>query len=323
MLHAEEMLPVKVALVESIGKRVKRFTFVSDNKQELPSFTAGSHILVHMQKGDQRISRAYSLTNSPSERDCYQIVVQLEELSKGGSSFMHSHVSVGTSLTISAPKNLFALAPEASHHILIAGGIGITPFLSQVEKLNSENSSFTLHFAMRDKTEHALLCSELSCSSFAQNCRFYPADQGTYLNLSHILESAPAEAHFYVCGPQGLIKSVQDAAMTLGVPNKNIHWEKFTQDQNDSTAFTLVLNRSGHELQIPEGVSILDAIEKANLAKVDCMCREGVCGTCETLIIEGEADHRDQFLTTEEKNEQKSMLICVSRSRGKKLVLDL
>lgn len=322
MKTTDKMWPVRVTAVESIGPRIKRFTLAAEDGGELPAFSGGSHVLVRMQQGERCFSNAYSLIGAPGASRHYQIAVQRETPSKGGSAFMHEQVSVGSRLAISTPSNLFGLAPHAAHHLLIAGGIGITPFLSQMPELAATGASYELHYAGRG-IEHAALCAELRASPYAAHCHFYPADAGRRLDLHRLLAAQPAGTHVYVCGPLRLIDGVQTAAGELGIDETRLHWERFCQAPASGGAFTLVLQRSGRELQVAEGQSILQAIESSNLMRVDCMCREGVCGTCETAILEGEAEHRDQYLSAEEKAAQRSLLICVSRARGSRLVLDL
>lgn len=322
MTVSEPMMPVRVTAVDAIGPRIKRFTLAPCEGGVLPSFTGGSHVLVQMRDGARRFTNAYSLVGAPNETSRYQIAVQREQVSKGGSAFMHEQVRAGGQLWISPPRNLFALQPGAEHHLLIAGGIGVTPFLSQLPELAAAGASYALHHAVSGE-EQAGFCAELADSPYAEHCHFYQSSAGRRLDLCQLLHAQPAGTHVYVCGPQRLIEGVQTAARALGIDQAYLHWEHFGQEPAAGRPFTLVLGRSGHELQVPEGQSILQAIEQSNLAQVDCLCREGVCGTCETPILEGEAEHHDQFLSAAEKAAQRSLLICVSRARGSRLVLDL
>ncbi|EPG2873041.1 PDR/VanB family oxidoreductase [Klebsiella variicola] len=240
-----QMFEAIVRDVEQITAQVKRFTLVSPTGAPLPGFSGGSHIIVQMQDGEQRYSNAYSLMSSPLDTTSWQIAVRLESPSKGGSRFMHQQVRPGDTLTVSTPNNLFAIEPQARKHLLIAGGIGITPFLSHIPELEQRQADWQLHF------------------------------------------------------------------------------EQFIVEDKGGEAFTLVLARSGREFTVPQDMTILQVIENNKAAKVECLCREGVCGTCETMILEGEADHRDQYYSEEEKASQQSMLICCSRAKSGRLVLDL
>ena len=323
MASKYEMIKVRVSAVEQLTPLIKRFTLVRADVQALPDFTGGSHIIVQMQgAGGQQFSNAYSLLSDPADTRSYQIGVRLEELSKGGSAFMHRQVAVGTELHISTPNNLFALDPAAGQHVLIAGGIGITPFLAQLHELRNRGGRYELHYAFRSP-EHGAFQAELADEVQAGRAHFYIDSLGRKLDLAQLIGGLAADAHLYVCGPKPLIDALIAEAKRQGVAESRVHWEQFATAPAAGAAFTLVLARSGRELQVAEGVSILQAIEKTNAAQVECLCREGVCGTCETRILEGEVEHCDQYLSDNEKAAQQTLMICVSRARGTRLVLDL
>ena len=318
MKTSANMIPVRVAALEQVTPHIRHFTLEALDGRALPAFTGGSHILVKMQSH----TNAYSLLSDPDDTRQYQIAVRREEHSRGGSVFMHEQVGIGSELLISSPNNLFPLQPQARQHLLIAGGIGITPFLSQLHELRRRGDSYELHYAFQGP-EHGAFREMLEQGPHAPYCHFYAGSTGERMDLEALLGQAEATTHVYVCGPQRLIDTLKAAAQRLGIEPSRVHWEQFGAAQASTGAFTLVLGRSGRELHIEEGVSILEAIERTNAAQVECMCREGVCGTCETRILEGEAEHLDQFLTPEEKAAQQSLMICVSRSRSARLVLDL
>jgi len=316
-----QLFAVRGTAVESITPLVKCFTLQHRDGKPLPAFSAGSHIIVQMQdKTGQRFSNAYSLIGDPLITDYYKIAVRLEEPSKGGSAWMHQQVIMGTELSISTPNNLFPIHREATKHLLIAGGIGITPFLAQLYELNRQSAQYELHYAFRS-TAHAPFYDELNQLAAPIYC--YNSEQGQRLDVSGLLSDLSQDTHIYVCGPQSLIEDVFAAAERFSIDKARVHKEQFIADKGSDGAFTLVLARSGCELQVESGVSILQAIESSNAAEVECLCREGVCGTCETVILDGEAEHLDQYLTDEEKASGKTLMICVSRSRSERLVLDL
>ncbi|MBJ9884490.1 PDR/VanB family oxidoreductase [Citrobacter sp. Cy232] len=259
-----QMREVQVSQIETITAHVKRFTLTAASGDPLPAFQGGSHIIVQMHDGENLYSNAYSLMSSPLDTRTWQIAVRLEENSKGGSRYLHQQVKPGDTLTISTPNNLFALEPQAQKHLLIAGGIGITPFLSQIPELESAQAQWQLHY----------------CSPSPENCAFHDElKQHRQANRIHLHLS--------------------------------------------SEGTRLDLARSGREFVVPQEMTILQVIENNKAVRVECLCREGVCGTCETTILEGEADHRDQYFSDDEKASQQSMLICCSRAKGKRLVLDL
>ncbi|WP_439860394.1 PDR/VanB family oxidoreductase [Pseudomonas sp. MBLB4136] len=322
MSNKYQMIDVRVTAVEQVTPLIKRFTLCALDGSALPAFTGGSHIIVQMHDGDKLYSNAYSLMSSPRDTASYQIGVRREEQSKGGSAFMHDKVEVGSQLTIAAPNNLFAIDPAAGRHVLIAGGIGITPFLSQLYELQEQGAEYELHYAFR-APEHGAFADELRDGPHAERTRFYIDSLQQGLDLAALIAGLEADAHLYVCGPKPLIDAVINTAKAQGIADARVHWEQFAVAPAEGAAFTLVLARSGTEIRVEEGVSILQAIEKSNAAEIECLCREGVCGTCETAILEGQVEHRDQYLSDDEKALQKTLMVCVSRARTPRLVLDL
>jgi carnitine monooxygenase subunit len=274
-----------------------------------------------MQDGATWHHNAYSLLSSPHDTRHYQIAVRREEASRGGSAFMHDKVEVGSRLAIGSPANLFELAPDARRHVFIAGGIGITPFLAQLAGHAPGELELELHYAYRSP-EHGAFVDELKQGPHADNVHCYVDSAGQRLDLLKLFRSLSPDAHVYVCGPQGLNDAVYANAALLGWPKAQLHSEQFAATDTAGKAFTVVLAKSGLELTVGEDETILKAIERAGVT-VESLCREGVCGTCEVAILEGEADHRDQYLDDDEKAAQKTILLCVSRSRTPRLVIDL
>jgi ferredoxin-NADP reductase len=323
-MNARESITVDVVAVEQLTPLIKRFTFALPDGAPLPPFSGGAHVLVSMQDGEQWHHNAYSLLSSPHDTRQYQIAVRREEASRGGSAFMHDKVAAGTRLAIGSPANLFELAREAKRHVFIAGGIGITPFLAQLAEHGPDTGNafeFELHYAYRSP-EHGAFVEELKSGPHAANVHSYVDSEGQRLDLLKLFKNLPADAHVYVCGPQGLNDAVHANAALLGWPKAQLHAEQFAATDVNGKAFTVVLAKSGIELEVAEDETILKAIERAGVT-VESLCREGVCGTCEVAILEGEADHRDQYLDDDEKAAQKTILLCVSRSRTPRLVIDL
>ena len=300
-----QMFEVQVSQVEPLTEQVKRFTLVATDGKPLPAFTGGSHIIVQMSDGDNQYSNAYSLLSSPHDTSCYQIAVRLEENSRGGSRFLHQQVKVGDRLTISTPNNLFALIPSARKHLFIAGGIGITPFLSHMAELQHSDVDWQLHYCSRNP-ESCAFRDELVQHPQAEKVHLHHSSTGTRLELARLLADIEPGTHVYTCGPEALNEAVRSEAARLVIAADTLHFEQFAIEDKTGDVFTLV-----------------QVIENNKAAKVECLCREGVCGTCETAILEGEADHRDQYFSDEERASQQSMLICCSRAKGKRLVLDL
>jgi len=314
-------IAVRVVRIEQASPLIKRFTLQAADGGSLPAFGGGSHVIVQIPAASGLLYNAYSLLSSPFKLQQYQIAVRREEASRGGSAFMHEHLAEGDILQISPPNNLFALHASSGQQILIAGGIGITPFMSQMEELQASGAAFALHYAFRSR-EQAAFVDELT-ARYGEHCHFYDAAKGEQCNVAGLLQQMTGQDHVYVCGPQSLIQAVQAAGAAQGIPPARLHWEQFAASTQGGEAFTVVLARSGREIRVEAEQSILQAIEQDGSVAVDCLCREGVCGTCEVAIVQGEAEHRDQYLSEEEKAAQKSLLICVSRARTSRLVLDL
>ncbi|CAG9264245.1 carnitine monooxygenase subunit YeaX [Paraburkholderia unamae] len=320
-MNARESITVNVVAIEQLTPLIKRFTLALPDGAALPAFHGGAHVLVSMQDGARWYHNAYSLLSSPHDTRCYQIAVRREEASRGGSVFMHDKVSVGSQLAISTPANLFELARGTRRHVFIAGGIGVTPFLAQLAEHPPGEYDLELHYAYRSP-EHGAFVEELKSGPHAGEVHCYAYSEGSRLDLLPLFANLPPDAHVYVCGPQSLNDAVYETAGMLGWPTAQLHSEQFAATNTDGRAFTVVLARSGVELTVGEDETILKAIERAGLS-VPSLCREGVCGTCEVAILEGEADHRDQYLDDAEKAAQKTILVCASRSRTPRLVIDL
>lgn len=293
------------------------------NAKALPPFTAGAHIDVHLSPG---LIRQYSLCNAPDEQDSYVIAVKHETSSRGGSQHMHDNVHVGSVLSISNPRNNFPLLDEGEHNLLIAGGIGITPILSMAQTLHRDGRSFEVDYFVRSREQMAF-GRVLEQADWTSRVRFhFGLDQvGTRNRLKTRLLRRPNDAHVYICGPSPFIDRVMEIASPRWPPS-SIHREFFSPPQNlhssDDTQFTVVLAKRGIQVVVPMGQSIIDALHDHGI-DVDASCRQGFCGTCLTDVLEGEADHRDTFLSAEERAVGKCMLPCVSRAKGTRIVLNL
>lgn len=321
-MKQHEMIVVKVTGVRQETPLIRHFTLAAADGRPLPAFTGGSHVIVQMRQSDAVWRNAYSLMGPPADTSAYQIAVRREEASRGGSAFMHERVEVGTTLEISPPNNLFALAPDGRRHVLIAGGIGITPFLSQLYELADGRADYALHYAFRSPT-HAAFAKQLLAGPHRERVHLYDDSEGNMLDVPQLVASLDVDAHVYVCGPGPLIDAVERAFEARGLPRAQFHREQFGARPAQGGSFRVRLARTGQEIEVAEGVSMLEAIERQTPVQVPCLCREGVCGTCETRILEGEAEHCDQYLSDAEKAAQRTVMLCVSRSRSPLLVLDL
>ncbi len=317
--HADT-IAVRVVAIEQVTPQIKHFT-LAPIAGELPGFSGGSHVIVVMRGADRVFRNPYSLMSSPNELDNYQISVLRVDPSRGGSAFMHEQVQVGTELEIAHPVNLFSLAKLARKHLLLAGGIGITPFMAQLHDLRLTDVPFELHYATRSP-QYGAYC-ELLAGSEPQRVRLYHDCNQHFIDIEGLLSRQPLGTHVYVCGPAGMITRVLDTARALGWPDSHVHYEKFAAPPTGE-AFDAYLEKSGINVHVPPDRSLLEAIEAAGV-DAPYLCRGGVCGFCRTDVVscDGELVHNDHFLSPQEQASGKVIMPCVSRARCRKLVLNL
>lgn len=320
MSHANE-IRVRVDDVQQVADRIKRFRLVPVNADRLPSFSGGAHVTVLMDDGHRRIRNPYSLNSSPASADAYEISVLHVEHSRGGSEYMHTQVEPGRELWITPPGNLFPLHQLARKHILIAGGIGITPFMAMTAQLSKLGHPFELHYSMRNDSTGAY--GTTLQESYGNAVTVYRTDLGVQLPLDELLEDRPLGTHLYVCGPEGMITWALESGRRAGWPEENLHCERFLAPPGGAP-FRVRLAQSQRDVQVGEHESILEAIEATGL-EPPYLCRGGVCGQCETRVLgcEGVLEHNDHYLTDEERVTGEKLMICMSRFRGRELVLDL
>lgn len=289
----------------------------------LPSFQAGSHIDVEVLPG---LVRQYSLCNDPSERHRYIVGVLRVQQSRGGSAGVHERLQVGTTVRISAPRHQFALSNEATHHVLMAGGIGVTPILAMARSLETAGASFELHYCARSKSRAAFLDALQSTSLADRTHLHFDNEPDTRFNARQCLAGQGPGSHAYVCGPSGFMEHVFEAARAAGWPPGNLHREFFSPVQptagDGETPFELHLARSGRIVIVPAGATALQALRDAGI-DVPSSCESGICGTCLTNVIEGTPDHRDSYLTDQERVAGDCFTPCCSRALGGRLKVDL
>ncbi|MCC8396161.1 PDR/VanB family oxidoreductase [Paraburkholderia sp. MMS20-SJTR3] len=306
---------------EALG--IASFELASETGEPLPAFEAGSHVDVHLPNG---LVRQYSLCNDPRETHRYLIAVLRDDAGRGGSKAVHEMVRVGDRLQISAPRNLFALAPEAPHHLLLAGGIGVTPILCMAEQLAASGASFDMHYCTRSK-ERTAFVERIAQAGFANSVQLHHDDHpgGSTFALEQVLNSAPAGTHLYVCGPSGFMDFVLATARAKGWPQDRLHYEFFAapaQQPATGGSFQVRIASSGATIDVPPECTVVQALA-ANGIEVITSCEQGVCGTCLTRVLEGEPDHLDSYLTDEERAANDQFLPCCSRAKSQVLVLDL
>lgn len=289
-----------------------------------PVAAAGAHVDLHLGNG---LVRSYSLIN-PGDTHRYVVAVLNDRRSRGGSRFVHEQLRVGQVITLGGPRNHFRLDEDARHSVLLAGGIGITPIYAMLQRLAALGREAHLVYCARSRSEAAFL-AEIEAIASASDTRLslrchFDGEQGGPPDLERLLAGHPPDAHFYCCGPGPMLDAYERACERLG--QHNVHLERFAATTTappatPASGYTVELRRSGRTVQVPPGISLLDALIEAGL-NPDHSCREGVCGACETRVISGDVDHRDQLLSKQERAANKSMMICVSSCRSGCLVLD-
>ncbi|WP_321917595.1 MULTISPECIES: PDR/VanB family oxidoreductase [Paraburkholderia] len=323
MAGREEDIKVRVARKESIALDVALFELTSLSQAPLPSFSAGSHIDVHLPGG---MVRQYSLCNDPTETHRYQIAVLKDATGRGGSRAMHDSVHEGDEIRVSAPRNCFELGEISEDIILLAGGIGITPILSMAESLSAQGRSFQLNYCARSRERMAFI-DHIDRSRFRTKVNFHfdDGDDGQKFRLEEVLGRGQNQSHVYVCGPKGFMDAVLSAARESGWSEYRLHYEFFNAEPvrlSTEKSFEIQLAKSGRVLCVAREQTVAEALA-AHGVNIPTSCEQGVCGTCLTRVISGQPDHRDIYLSPEEQKKNDQFLPCCSRSLSSRLVLDL
>ena len=312
-------LRVQVARIWQAAADVAGFDLVSIAGQ-LPTYQPGAHIDVHLPNG---LVRQYSLTNGPGELDRYRIGVKLEPDGGGGSRAMHESVRAGDVLAVSEPRNNFPLRRDAVRTVLVAGGIGVTPLLAMAQTLRHQSLDFELHVFARSDSHIAFaeLVDGLG-DAVTRHIGLSPVETGAALEA--LLADPGPHEHVYVCGPGPMLDAARRIAAASGRADDTIHFEYFANptEIDDSTTFTVDLARSALTLDVPSGTTIIEVL-RAHGVEVASSCETGACGTCRVAVIDGEPDHNDVYLNDTEKQQGDQMMVCVSRARGDRLVLDI
>lgn len=302
--------------------RVKGFELVAADGGLLPPFEPGAHLPVQVRdRSGAWVERYYSLLSDPADRLRYRIGVLAEPNGRGGSRYLHDAVQAGATLLAGLPANGFPLETDATHRILIAGGIGITPLLSMLHALRASGQSFELHYSARHSADLAFRQGIEDLAG--PRARFYASQEpgAPHLDLQAVLAQPQPDTHVYVCGPRPMIVAVRELAATLGWAPEQIHFESFGgATAPDDRALNIRLARSGREIHVPAGRTILDTLLAAGIA-VPHDCRRGECSLCATRVLAGEPEHRDLCLSADQHAE--SMCVCVSRACSDRLTLDL
>ena len=319
-MNVNPMLDVLVTDVVDVNALIKRFHFEFPDGSPLPAFSGGAHIVIEMRDGEQVRLTPYSLMSSPLDTADYQVSIRRDDEGRGGSLYMHREVKKGMTMRISPPTNLFALDSRSSKQLMIAGGIGITPFLAQTAQMMARGGAFELHYGVRSRALGSYI-DELG-ARIGHRLHAYIGEDGDKIDFDSILSSQPVGTHVYVCGPEPMINHVLERAKANGWPDSHVHFERFAKAP-PGQPFSVELKASGKTIEVGRNQSILDAIEAAGVG-APYLCRGGACGHCETNVLEvdGELQHHDHWLDDDEKASGDKIMLCVSRFCGSRLVID-
>jgi ferredoxin-NADP reductase len=312
----EEFFDVLVTSRVEEADGVASLRFADPTGESLPAWEPGAHIDVQLGNG---IERQYSLCSRIGE-PTWRIAVLKEPVSRGGSSFIHDSIQEGDLIKVRGPRNHFTLV-DAPDYLFIAGGIGVTPLMPMLATAQEAGATWRFYYGGRSRVSMAFLDKMADYGVIP-----WPQDEQGLLPLADAIGACGPETAVYCCGPEPLISAVEQTCVAQGRPAP--HVERFAAKAIDTSAdhgdheFTVVINSSGNEYQIPVDKTIVEVLQSAG-ERLLTSCAEGVCGTCETKVISGVIVHRDSLLTDEEKEEGVYMMPCVSRCAGDRLVLDI
>jgi ferredoxin-NADP reductase len=312
------------------GRNIQSYELIDPDIDELPPFTAGAHIDVHLENG---IIRQYSLCNSPADRRRYVIAVLRDERGRGGSKAVHEQLRVQDRVRVSRPRNNFELSGDAHKVILLAGGIGVTPLKAMAHQLQAAGTDYELHYCARDSGAVAF-ADELQdlLQQGRLHLHFDHGDPSKGLDIARLLSEAPDGTHVYYCGPAGFMTACAQAAAHW--PKAAVHCEHFKAPERPATTagdadganaaiaggFLIEIASTGQRLGVPADRSIADVLRAADIG-IETSCEAGLCATCKVRYLAGEVDHHDCILGDED--HENFLTVCVSRAKSELLVLDL
>jgi ferredoxin-NADP reductase len=303
--------------IQPVARDVVALTLADPAGAELPMWAPGAHIDLVL---GADLVRQYSLCGRAGQPGAWRVAVLREQHGRGGSQAVHA-LSAGATVRVRGPRNHFPVE-AAARYVFVAGGIGITPLLAMIYELAAAGADWELHYGGRSRASMAFL-DELA--QFGSRVRLWPADEVGLIDLGAALGEPRPGTHIYTCGPEPLLAAVEQRC-AAGWPPGSLHLERFSprhvDKPDEEKALEVELRRTGRTLAVRADQSIFDAVRGAGVSVLGS-CLEGICGTCETQVLDGEVDHRDSVLDDEERAANDCMMICVSRGRSERLVLDL
>ncbi len=318
-IHEEQDLRLRVTSMTWETEGVISLALRALDGSDLPAWRPGAHLDLQL---PGVITRQYSLSGSPADRSTWRVSVLREPVSKGGSQAIHESVRAGDVVDVRGPRNNFVLE-DAREYLFIAGGIGITPILPMVAAVAASGARWRLVYGGRTRSSMAFLPD---LAQYGEAVHLHPQDELGLIDLPGLLGSPRPDTVVYCCGPEPLLEAVEQQCRAW--PSGSLHVERFKPKPQDPQAavgeieFEVVCSRSGTTVTVPPGRAILEMLEEAGLSP-DNSCREGICGTCETTVLDGIPEHRDSLLSDDERAAGETMMICVGRSLSTRLVLDL
>lgn len=322
--HVAGTFDVVLDEIEPVADDVLRVALRSPDGAALPAWAPGAHLEVRLPSGRLR---QYSLCGSPTDRQRYEIAVLRETAGRGGSVEFHEVAAPGTRFTVRGPRNHFPLV-DADDYLLLAGGIGVTPILAMAASLAARGRSARVVYGGRTRSSMAF-ADRLSTLAGVE-CELVPQDELGLPDLRRTIEQSAPGTAIYCCGPGAMISAVQDLCEELG-RREDLHVERFAASDEmearlasteGNEPFQVELARSGRVLDVPADKRLIEVVRDV-LPGLNYDCEKGFCGSCETRVLSGEPEHRDEVLSEDERDSCRTMMICVSRSRSERIVLDL
>lgn len=284
----------------------------------LPPFEAGAHVEVLVRPD---LIRPYSLCNDPAEAGRYRLGVLRDPSSRGGSEIICSQWYEGMSVVISEPRNLFALNEHTDGAVLVGAGIGITPLLSMAHRLETIGKPYELHYCIRDMARAHFL-EDVSTGPFARRSRLHLSSSRRFDLTVDIGAPPSASTDLYICGPGAFMDDALAKALALGWPRERVHFEQFAAETDMAGGAFQVTLTSGETFDIAEGETIAQRLIAEGF-DIEISCEQGICGSCIVDVVDGIPDHRDNYLTDDEKRSNNCMTLCCSRALTASLTLDL
>jgi ferredoxin-NADP reductase len=315
------LIDVQLAGIEPVARDTNVYTFRRPDGGRLPPYKPGAHIDIHLPNG---LIRQFSLLNPADNPESYVVAIKLDAASRGGSRYIFDDLRAGHALKISAPRNNFPLVEDVPEVVLFAGGIGITPIWCMAQQLQAQSRSWKLYYAAQSRADMAFLALLEKFGPDRVHLHFDNEADGKFLDLAAAIGAGSANAHFYCCGPNPMLKAFEAAAASR--PRNQVHVEYFTPKDDASAGslggFWVELAKSGEEYFIPEGRKILEVLYDAGV-DVDYSCELGICGECVTRVISGIPEHHDSVLSEEEQASNETVMICCAGCKSERLVLDM